>query len=285
MKVLIVGGGGQVGRALAAHATSGATIVSLDRGCLDITDPVRVEAAVRGMTPDLVFNAAAYTSVDKAEGDEAAAHAVNALAVGLLSRAAREAGARFVHISTDFVFDGLASMPYLPDAPPNPLSAYGRTKRAGEVAAGEDALVVRTGWVYAPLGVNFVSTMLRLMRDRSEVRVVADQVGTPTDAAGLAAALWVLAGRGLNGIYHYTDSGVASWYDFAVAIQEEALAAGLLTKPALVIPIRTDEFPTAARRPSYSVLDKRFTFAALGEASPHWRTKLRSTLAAVKTYV
>jgi dTDP-4-dehydrorhamnose reductase len=153
----------------------------------------------------------------------------------------------------------------------------------GERRAGEDALIVRTSWVYAPAGGNFVRTMLRLMAERAEVRVVADQIGAPTYAPGLASAIWGLAAAGVSGIHHYTDSGVASWFDFAVAIQEEALAIGLLDHAALVSPIATQDYPTAAPRPHYSVLDKRSTFALLGGAAPHWRANLRTMLARIKS--
>jgi dTDP-4-dehydrorhamnose reductase len=282
VKVLIVGSKGQLGRALAACAPAGAELTAHDLDTLDITDRASVEKVVDAVAPDLLLNAAAYTAVDKAEADEDAAYAVNATAVGLLASAARKAGAKFVHVSTDFVFDGASSTPYRADATPNPLSAYGRTKNAGEALAGPDALIVRTAWVYGPTGGNFVRTMLRLMAERDEVRVVADQIGSPTYAPGLAAALWTLAGRGARGLHHYTDAGVASWYDFAVAIQEEALAAGLLGEAKPVIPIATSDYPTPAKRPFYSVLDKRETFAALGGPSPHWRVNLRRMIAEIK---
>ncbi|WP_109809650.1 dTDP-4-dehydrorhamnose reductase [Sphingosinithalassobacter portus] len=275
MKSLIVGGKGQLGRGLVATAPEGTEIVSHDVDTLDITDRAAVEAMVAQVAPDLLLNAAAYTAVDKAESDEDAALAVNGTAVGLLANAARSVGAKFVHVSTDFVFDGTAGAPYRPDATPNPLSAYGRTKLAGEALAGADALIVRTAWVYGPSGGNFVRTMLRLMGERPEVRVVADQIGTPTYAPGLAAALWTMAGKGASGIHHYTDAGAASWYDFAVAIQEEALGAGLLGTQVPVVPIATADFPTPARRPSYSVLDKASSFQTLGGPTPHWRHNLR----------
>ena len=275
MKVLIVGGKGQLGRGLAATAPEGAEIVSHDIDTLDITDKASVDAALAEIRPALLLNAAAYTAVDKAESDEAAAHAVNATAVGVLADAARSVGARFVHVSTDFVFDGKAGTPYEPSATPNPLGVYGRTKLAGELLAGPDALIVRTAWVYAPTGGNFVRTMLRLMGERPEVRVVADQVGTPTYAPGLATALWTLANQGVTGTHHYTDAGAASWYDFAVAIQEEAIVAGLLDKAVPIIPIASSEYPTPAVRPSYSILDKTSCYAALGGPVPHWRVNLR----------
>ncbi len=168
---------------------------------------------------------------------------------------------------------------YLPMLPVK----YGRTKLEGEFAAGSDALIVRTAWVYAPTGNNFVLTMLRLMGERPEVRVVADQIGTPTYAPGLASALWTLASKGMTGIYHYTDAGVASWYDFAVAIQEEALALALLDRVVPIIPIATADFPTPAKRPSYSVLDSSATYEALGGPAPHWRVNLRRMLNEINT--
>lgn len=282
MKALIVGSKGQLGRGLQAAAPADADLLCVDVDELDITIPAAVDALVAEVRPDILFNAAAYTAVDKAEQDEALALAINGTAVGTLSAAAQRVGARFVHVSTDFVFGGTSGVPYAPDSPTAPLGAYGRTKLVGEQLAGPEALVVRTAWVYAPVGGNFVRTMLRLMGERPEIRVVADQIGTPTYAPALAAALWRLVAVGAVGIHHYTDSGAASWYDFAVAIQEEAMAAGLLTQAATVIPIATADFPTPASRPSYSVLDKATTFAAIGGPAPHWRENLRVMIAEIK---
>ncbi|MEN3748062.1 dTDP-4-dehydrorhamnose reductase [Sphingomonas sp. HF-S3] len=281
MKALIVGSKGQLGRGLAATAPAGYEIVGHDIDTLDITNRDAVEALVVAEKPDLLFNAAAYTAVDLAESNEEAALAVNGTAVGILADAARGVGSRFVHISTDFVFDGRAGSPYAPDAQTNPLGAYGRTKLAGERAAGAGALIVRTAWVYAPAGGNFVRTMLRLMAERPEVRVVADQIGSPTYAPGLAAALWTMACKSVIGIHHYTDAGACSWYDFAVAIQEEGLAAGLLNQAVPIIPINSGDYPTPARRPHYSVLDKTSTFAHLGGPAPHWRANLRVMMAEI----
>lgn len=281
MKALILGANGQLGRALAANRPQHVEIVAHDIDTLDITNKVAVEAAVAAVQPALIINAAAYTAVDKAESEEAAAHAVNATAVGIAYDAAQAVGAQFAHVSTDFVFDGASGVPYAPNAQTNPLSAYGRTKLAGERMLGDQALLVRTAWVYAPSGGNFVRTMLRLMGAHPQVRVVADQVGTPTYAPGLAVALWELTDQGVTGTHHYTDAGVASWYDFAVAIQEEAIAAGLLDRPTTIVPIDTVDYPTPAQRPKYSVLDKRSTFSALGGPSPHWRDNLRQMIATI----
>jgi dTDP-4-dehydrorhamnose reductase len=277
MRALIAGAGGQLGRALQACAPVGVTVIAPAESDFDITDAATVARVVADSGADIVFNAAAYTAVDKAEADAALAQRINADAVALLAAHAP----RLVHVSTDFVFDGTASQPYRPDATPNPVSAYGATKLAGEIAAGPDALIVRTAWVYAAVGSNFVHTMLRLMKERPEVRVVADQIGTPTHVDGLARALWRLSAAGVGGVHHWTDAGVASWYDFAVAIQEEALAIGLLEHRVPIIPIRTQDYPTPARRPAYSVLDKSSSWAVTGPAA-HWRTELRHCLAAIK---
>ncbi|MHA6768422.1 dTDP-4-dehydrorhamnose reductase [Sphingobium ummariense] len=283
MKALIVGAKGQLGRGLQASAPAGTVLHCVGSDELDITNGDAVRALVQAEKPDLLINAAAYTAVDRAEQEEDLALAVNGTAVGTLADAARDVGARFIHVSTDFVFDGTSGVPYAPDAPTNPISAYGRTKLAGEQLAGPDALIVRTAWVYAPMGGNFVRTMLRVMGERPEVRVVADQIGTPTYAPALAAALWSLAAAGASGIHHYTDSGAASWYDFAVAVQEEGLAAGLLSQAVPVVPIATTDYPTPARRPHYSVLDKTSTFAAIGGPAPHWRHHLRVMMSEIKT--
>jgi dTDP-4-dehydrorhamnose reductase len=278
MKVLITGANGQLGRALQATVRLGVSIIAAGSAELDIGDAAAVDALLSAERPDAIFNAAAYTAVDKAESEEALAMRVNAEGVANLARGAAAVGARLVHVSTDFVFNGLSGIPYAPEAPTAPLGVYGRTKRQGEIAAGPDALIVRTAWVYGSQGGNFVRTMLRLMAERDEVRVVADQVGTPTFASSLADALWRLHAAGAKGLFHYTDSGAASWYDFAVAIQEEALAIGLLARAVPVIPIATSDYPTPAARPHYSVLDKSATFALLGGAAPHWRVNLRKML-------
>lgn len=280
MKALILGASGQVGRALIAAAPAGAQVVAADRAQCDVSDERGIAREIADVAPDIVFNAAGYTAVDRAESEPEAAQALNAAAPGAIAAAARRLGARTVHISTDFVFDGQAGRPYLPGDEARPACVYGRTKLAGEAAvaaADPGALIVRTAWVYAPRGANFVATMLRLMADREAVDVVDDQIGTPTAAASLAAALWALAAAGAEGLHHYTDAGVASWYDFAVAIEEEARALGLIDRPVRVTPIPTAAYPTPARRPAYSVLDKTATWALLG-APPHWRVNLRVAL-------
>ena len=283
MKALITGANGQLGRALAACAPASIELIELTSAQLDIGDRAAVDAAFIDHAPAIMINAAAYTKVDVAEEMSELADRVNHLGVAHLAEAAQRSGARLVHISTDFVFDGMASHPYRPDAQTAPLNVYGATKLAGERAAGQNALIIRTSWLYSAYGNNFVATMLRLVRERPELRVVDDQVGTPTSARSLADAIWKLALTNNVGVMHYSDSGVASWYDFAVAIMDEAIAIGLLDQPVDIIPIPSSAYPTPAKRPHYSVLDKSDTIEALGYTPPHWRTSLRDVLEAIKS--
>jgi len=288
MRVLVLGAGGQVGQAVARTVPRGHEVIAKTRAELDIGDSSAVDRAVAAARPDWVVNAGAYTAVDLAEDEPAKAAAVNDTAVGLLAEAAGRAGSRLVHLSTDFVFDGTSGRAYRPGDAPRPVSVYGATKLGGESRVlGSDCggIVLRTAWVYASAGRNFVLTMLRLMREREQVRVVCDQIGAPTWASGLARAVWALIDVGAAaGIYHWTDLGVASWYDFAVAIQEEALARGLLKRAAEIVPIATSDYPTRARRPAFSVLDASGT-RAVAPAAPavHWRGNLRTMLDELRT--
>jgi dTDP-4-dehydrorhamnose reductase len=282
VKVLVLGGGGQVARAVADLVPANHTVVVKSRQDLDITDEAAVTAAAADSGAGWVVNGAAYTAVDRAETDRAVAQAVNETAVGALARAAARAGCRLLHLSTDFVFDGTANRAYLPTDQTNPLSVYGTTKLGGErqvLKHGRDAIILRTAWVYASTGRNFALTMLRLLRERDEVRVVSDQIGTPTWATGLAQAIWgLIEAAAAPGIYHWTDLGIATWYDFATAIQDEALSHGLLVRAVPVIPIATSEYPTPAQRPAFSVLDTRSTRAVVGAPARHWRHNLRMML-------
>jgi len=282
MRVVITGAGGQVGRGLISQATSGIEVLGWGHKDLDITDVRAVNDAIHRHSPDVIINAAAYTAVDRAESEPDLARKINADGPRHLAAAARDTGARFIHISTDFVFDGASSVPYRPDASTGPLNVYGATKLAGEKAVLETtsgtAVVLRTAWVYAAQGSNFVRTMLRVMNANRSVRVVADQVGTPTAAVSLAETLWRIAAQpDIAGVHHWTDAGVASWYDFAVAIAEEGGALGLVPDDVTVTPIKTAEYPTPARRPSYSVLDKS-SLTSMGFTQSHWRRRLRSVL-------
>jgi dTDP-4-dehydrorhamnose reductase len=280
--VLVLGGGGQVARAVAACAPADHGVVVKTRAELDIADEVGLTRAFIDSGADWVVNGAAYTAVDRAETEPELARAINATAVGLLGRTAARAGVRLLHLSTDFVFDGRSNRAYLPGDPPNPLSIYGATKLGGErqlMELGGDAIVVRTAWVYASSGHNFALTMLRLLREREEVRVVSDQIGTPTWATGLAQALWgLIDAAAAPGVYHWTDLGVASWYDFATAIQDEALERGLLGRAVPVIPIASAQYPTPAQRPAFSVLNSESTRAVAGAPARHWRHNLRMML-------
>ena len=282
-KALLTGANGQLGLELQATVPEGWRLAACGSSDLDVTSVDGAREVLRRERPALVINAAAYTAVDAAEEEAQEAEAVNARGAAHVAEAAREIGARIIHVSTDFVFDGRQSHPYGPGDPTNPLCVYGRTKLEGERGVARisegSALIVRTAWVYSSHGKNFVLTMLRLMREKQAVSVVSDQVGTPTWARGLAEALWAAAERpAMSGIHHWTDAGVASWYDFAVAIQEEALEAGLLDRVVPVRPLRTADYPTKAIRPAYSVLDKSATWAALGRTAPHWRVNLRHML-------
>jgi dTDP-4-dehydrorhamnose reductase len=281
VKILVLGGAGQVARAVVAAAPSSHAVIVKTRRELNISEESAVEA-VLAEGYDWVVNGAAYTAVDLAEKESAVATQINEVAVGILARAAARARCRLIHISTDFVFDGQSNRAYLPTDPTNPLSVYGASKLAGErqvLAHAPDAIILRTAWVYASSGKNFVLTMLRLMREREEVRVVADQIGTPTWASGIAQAIWgFIEVAAAPGIYHWTDLGVASWYDFAVAIQDEALARDLLTRAVPVIPIASSAYPTPARRPAFSVLDTTSARAVVPYTAHHWRHHLRMML-------
>ncbi len=288
MKTLIFGAGGQVGRALQALAPDGAAITSVDHDKLDLTDNAAIEHYIRSVAADLVINASGYTAVDKAESESDLAYAINSAAPAAMARTAAEIGARFIHISTDFVFNGTAHLPYLPDMPTSPLNVYGASKAAGEAAiaaAGGNALTVRTAWVYSAGGANFVETMLKLMASRDSIKVVADQIGTPTHADSLARALWALSATDHLGIAHFTDAGVASWYDFAVAIHDLGRAAGLLDRDVTITPISTSGYPTPAARPHYSVLDKSATWDLLGYTADHWRHELAAMIMKKRTTV
>jgi dTDP-4-dehydrorhamnose reductase len=278
---LLTGGGGQLGAAVMLAAPRQWSVTSLGREALDIVD----EAAVRGIVgearPDLIINTAGYTGVDRAEREPDEAWRTNRDGAANLAKAAASVGARIVHLSTDYVFDGRGHLPYRPEDPTGPLSVYGASKLAGEKAVAEaapEALIVRTAWLYSAGRANFLNTILRRLRDDSQAEVVDDQIGTPTSAASLAAGLWDLVAAGARGLYHYTDTGVASWYDFACAIGEEGVFFGLLNGRPRVAPVPTRERPTTATRPAFSVLDKSDTWRLLGRTAPHWRQSLREVL-------
>jgi dTDP-4-dehydrorhamnose reductase len=287
VKVLVLGGGGQVANAVVAAASAQHEVLVRSRAQLDIGNPQALASALAETRADWVVNAAAYTAVDLAEDQATQAIAINDTAVGSLAAAAAAAGCRLLHLSTDFVFDGKSNRAYLPTDQTAPLSVYGRSKLGGErqvLAGAATGIVLRTAWVYAASGRNFVLTMLRLMREKEQVSVVSDQIGTPTWAGGIARAICGLIEVGApGGVYHWTDLGVASWYDFAVAIQDEALARGLLSRAVPVAPIPSAAYPTRALRPAFSVLNSESTRALIGVPARHWRHNLRTMLDELRT--
>ncbi|MGD8177138.1 dTDP-4-dehydrorhamnose reductase [Marinimicrobium sp. ARAG 43.8] len=281
MNVLVVGSG-QLASDLVQTAPAEFAVRMVGRAELDITQSQECYATLERIKPNVVINAAAYTAVDKAESEPETAYDVNEQGVANLADACNVVNAKLFHVSTDFVFDGQASFPYKPGDPTNPQSVYGASKRAGEILLQRkmaDAVIVRTSWLYSCTGANFVKTMLRLMTEKPRLNVVVDQLGTPTWSAGLARALWAGVGKEVpGGVYHWSDAGVASWYDFAVAIQDVAVELGLLETVVPVRPIPASEFPTPAKRPAYSVLDKRATEEVFGVECVHWRRQLRAML-------
>jgi len=288
MRILIFGENGQVARCLIeeapAHEGVGHEAAAMGRGAADLESPGAATAAVEGFAPDAVINAAAYTAVDKAEDDKAAAHRLNAAATGEIAAAANAAGAVFIHLSTDYVFDGTADAPYREDDAVNPLNVYGATKQAGEDAALDahpDSVVIRTSWVFSEHGGNFVKTMLRLGEARDALTIVDDQIGGPTYARDIARAALTIAAkkhRGApgNGLYHFQGAPAVSWAGFAEKIFE---VAGLA---CAVAPIPTTDYPTPAQRPLRTVLDCARIERDFGVAQPDWRLGLRQTLTALK---
>ena len=284
--ILITGANGQLGHemrhALADDKRFNAIYTDVagdDVTLLDITDEDEVERMVGDHGIRLIVNCAAYTAVDAAEDDEAAATRLNDDAVGILARVAKRHDARMVHVSTDYVFDGQACTPYAEDHPTNPQSAYGRTKLAGERllldTLGDGAVILRTAWLYSPYGKNFVKTMVSLGQTKPALKVVFDQVGSPTCARDLARAIVtvITASEWHPGIYHYSNEGVISWYDFTLAIHR---MAGITTCD--VQPCHSDEFPAKAHRPAYSVLDKTRFKTTFGTRVPYWLDSLEETL-------
>lgn len=281
-RALVLGAGGQLGRALMACSPKNLSVTGVTRDECDITHRTVVQQCLDQLDPQLVINAAAYTAVDDAEDVPDRAFSINAHGPEYLATACAQRSIRLVHVSTDFVFDGQADVPYSPDALTAPLGVYGESKWQGEQAveaSGANHVIVRTSWVYAASGRNFVLTMLRLMRERPVVRVVNDQTGAPTLARGLAEICWSLALHPkARGTFHWSDAGAITWYEFACGIRDEALSLGLLTSPVSVEPIPTEAFPTKAKRPAYSVLDASQTAEILGLVQRPWRAALRDML-------
>lgn len=292
MNLLIIGANGQVGYELQRSLAPLGTVTAIDYPDLDIADSNALRRYIAAVSPDVLVNAAAYTAVDKAEADEATALAVNGTAPGVMAEAMAGCGGLMVHYSTDYVFEGNKSGAWTEADPPGPLSAYGRTKLAGEQAvqaAGGAHFIFRTAWVYGRRGGNFMLTMLRLIRERDELRVVADQHGTPTWCrlladvpARIVATHWADSSRRerareLSGVYHLTNSGETTWHEYAVAIRD--LAPELADRRHVQIhPIRTEEYPLPAKRPANSVLDNGKLARTFGIHPPHWRDALGACL-------
>lgn len=286
-RFLVAGRNGQVGWELQRALAPLGEVVAPDRASLDLADPDSIRNAIRGVKPAVIVNAAAYTAVDKAEAEPGLAMQVNGIAPGIMAEEARRADALLVHYSTDYVFDGTRDGPYAEDDRPNPLSAYGRTKLAGEEsirAAGAAHLIFRTSWVYAARGHNFVRTMLRLGRERHELRIVNDQTGAPTWARSIAdMTARVLAAdrkraRDHGGLYHYTAAGAVTWYGFAQAIFRETVATRAGFQAPALVPITTAEYPLPARRPANSRLDCARLRATFGVTPQPWEEMLRECL-------
>lgn len=310
--ILLIGKNGQVGSELAHLLPSIGSLTAVGHQELDLLNPNDIRRTIQEVRPSVIVNAAAYTAVDRAEKEEAIAHAVNAEAPGVLAEEAKKIGAVVIHYSTDYVFDGAGRAPYREDDPTNPLGAYGRTKLAGEEAiraVGPSHLIFRTAWVYATSGKNFVLAILRLAAERQELRIVDDQVGTPTWSRDIAAATTRVlerampppnyadssALRELGGTYHLTAAGQTTWHEFAVAILDESsrispdtpwLAAATGGRPLIakrILAITTRDYPTPARRPGYSVLSNERFARSFGFSIPDWRSQLSQAVKTVRS--
>ncbi|MEO0397665.1 MAG: dTDP-4-dehydrorhamnose reductase [Cyanobacteria bacterium P01_A01_bin.137] len=288
MHILLIGASGQVGQELQCQLPALGKLTALGRQQLDLTEPHAIRNTLQVIKPDCIINAAAYTAVDKAETEPDLANAVNGVASRVIAATAEKIGARLLHISTDYVFDGQYHRPYTESHPTSPLGCYGLSKQKGEQGiqeTGAHAVILRTAWVYGSRGQgNFVKTMLRVGSQRDELKVVVDQIGTPTWSADIARAICRLvnileAFQPGGEIFHFTNSGAASLYDFAIAISEEARSLGLPWQANNIIPIPTEAYPLPAPRPSYSVLSNQKIINFLGQAAPHWRSSLRQMLA------
>lgn len=277
-KIVVTGAHGQLGWEIGqlANAYPQYEFVLLDRSTLDLAQPEKIEAVISSIQPFCVINTAAYTAVDKAETEQEQALKINVTAVTLLAQMCKKYQIHFITFSTDYVFDGKATHPYLPNHTIDPVNFYGVSKAKGEEGAiteNEQSIIIRTSWVFSSHGNNFVKTMLRLMKERSQLNIVADQVGRPTYAKDLASATMLMvaaldAGKKIQGIYHYANEGIISWYDFAVQIKQNAGLSCALN------PIHTDQFPTPAKRPSYSVLDTQLIEKELDLSIRNWKDAL-----------
>lgn len=291
MKVLVTGANGQLGYALQKSSHFFADhcaleLVALTRAELNLSQVDSIISVLDGFSPDAIINAAAYTAVDKAETETELAQIINADAVKQIAIWCQKHRKILIHVSTDFVFDGKKSSPYDIADETNPLCIYGKTKQQGEAFALSEcgnAYVVRTGWVYGEHGANFVKTILRLASERESLGIVADQIGTPTYGLHLAQMIWqLLLQKPQQKLWHFSDAGAASWYDFAVAIVNEAEVIGVLNRKPIIKPITTLDYPTPAHRPAFSVLDKQNTWRDLNITPVHWQAALIKMLTVLK---
>jgi len=282
MKILVTGAAGQLGcEVVKVFEDAGHEVTGTDRKTLNLDGSMNIADAVATRGTDWVINCAAYTRVDQAETESDMAFAVNRDAAAAIAQGASRVGSRLLHVSTDFVFGGAQSRPYRETDPAAPVNVYGRSKLEGELGvlkALPQALILRTAWVYGLHGSNFVLNMLRLISERDSLQVVDDQIGSPTCAADIARTIRVLVEQQAEGIYHFTNEGVASWYDLACEVHCLALSLGLPVLAKRILPISSSQWPTAAQRPAYSVLCKEKIRPLLGQDIPHWRHSLRATL-------
>ena len=285
--IVLIGRNGQLGRELLYVLQSSGikNVISFDKETFNLCKTSEIISLIQEIKPRVIINAAAYTAVDKAESEPELAHQINAIAPSIIAQETQKLGAFLIHYSTDYVFNGKQSFPYQEIAQTNPLNIYGKSKLEGEIAIQKNChnyLIIRTSWVYGNHGKgNFVKTMLRLGKEKKEIKVVVDQIGSPTwtnDLAETTVQTIVKKEAIQPGIYHYTNSGVASWYDFAIAIFAEAKQLGFPMQVEKVIPITTAEYPTPAQRPKYSVLSSHKIAKFLGNHPPHWRQSLRHML-------
>ena len=277
-KVLLIGASGQLGQALWKSVPAKIELFALTRRECDLCDKSRLELIIKTLNPDLIVNCAAYTNVDMAESEAESAFRLNAQALSHLAEIARCQGARLVTFSTDYVFDGNSKKAYTPESEPSPINVYGASKLEGERLAadilGDSLLIIRTAWLYSPWGTNFVKTILRLLNESNEIKVVNDQYGSPTWATSLAHTTWQLIKHNSSGIYHFADGGVASWYEFACAIRDEALEHKLVVDPAEIISVSSLEAGRPARRPAWSVLDSNKAIAVSSLEPLAWQVCL-----------
>lgn len=286
MNVLVLGANGQLGWELQRTCPDSVSLTACGRSEIDLLDAHSIHTYFKTVQPDIIINAAAYTAVDKAEQEKETADKLNHVAVRHIAEICSSHGIHLVHISTDFIFNGINHKPYQPQDMPSPISVYGETKLKGEEAVreilGAKATIIRTAWLYSSHGSNFVKSMLSLMDIKPALNIIDEQIGTPTWANGLARAVWGTIEQKITGIHHFTDAGAASWYDFAIAIQEEALTLELINKEIPVNPIPADRYSTPAKRPFYGILDKTSLWQALDIKPIHWRRQLRTMLKELK---